>query len=121
MTTIERLMLVAAMTCCGCASDHYSLRSSTAPGTASEVLVLGSWPSIAVGLEGSGPMQVEFDGPVDSRDDLVTVVTGEVVRSMPGPVTVRIEPLEDRGVDWRLQAWNSTGLAADLLIESESR
>lgn len=117
---IDRRHLTVLLLLCSCASDRFSLGATTAPGDASEVQVLGRRPRVSVENEGPGRLHVHFDAPGDAWDDSVTLGVGVTMRTLPGPVRVRLEPLGDERAIWRLVARESTGLNADLLLEREA-
>jgi hypothetical protein len=119
MNAMRLLLLAALLLLPACASGRFSLGSSTAAGQASEILVLGAHPRIEVRNQGPGGLRVRFEPA--GRGDPVVMELGEVgqIDTLPGPVLVRLEPLGDERVSWRLVAWQCGGLRADLVLEGD--
>lgn len=117
---LARLLFLVPVFLSGCASGRYSLGSTTASGTASEVLVLGRRPRVAVENDGPVPLRVDFDSPDDAWDCSVTPRAGVAERTLPGPVRVRLEPTGDGQAVWTLRAWEAAGLRVDLMLEPRS-
>jgi hypothetical protein len=101
-----------------CASDRYSVASSTGAGDRSEVEVLGGRPQVSMENEGPGELRVQLVDAEDGRHEEVLAQgerTEELVLS--GPVLVAVEPTGELRATWRLLALRATGLRVDVLVE----
>jgi hypothetical protein len=100
-----------------CASDRYSLASSTGAGDRSEVEVLGGRPQVSVENEGPGELRVLLvDAEGGRREELLAAgqwIDGVV---LPGPVLVGLQPTGELRAAWRLLALRAAGLSVDLLV-----
>ncbi|MCB9914959.1 MAG: hypothetical protein H6828_07390 [Planctomycetes bacterium] len=108
------LPLVAALAA-GCSSTRVAVTSSTSPGQVSEVRVLGDAPRVRVSNLGPGDLRVELDSPDDTADVTLELGQGSLRREAPGPLLLRLVPLGRREANWRVEAWNCTGLHSSLV------
>ena len=120
MKVSRTLFPIAALLLASCSADRYSLEGQTESGYASEVNVLGKEPRIQVKNKGPAELRVEFDSPDDSRDESLILGVESVVRTMLGPVRVRLTPIGSDRATWRVESHRSDGLAADLILEDSA-
>lgn len=100
-----------------CAGGRYSIGGTTPKGDLAEVLVLGSRPRIRVDNRGPGELQVRFLTPDVDDQQARRMDAMSTEHRLRGPVRVTLEALGPGPAHWKLEAWNSTGLRADMLVE----
>jgi len=118
MTRPVALLAPLLLLLTACASDRYSVASSTGPGDRSEVEVLGGRPQVSVENEGPGELRVQLVDADGERHEQV-LARGKRTEGLvlPGPVLVSMQPTGELRVAWRLLALRAAGLRVDVLVE----